>query len=209
VRGHLREVIVVLPGQYYDAESGTNYNFFRNYEPAIGGYQQSDPWGLFGGQISTFAYANGNPLGRVDPLGLFLYPFESPIKIYGATSYAEQEAVQNAIDQVLSTPRGQEMLAQIEGPWYEHGTPQSLYISDFGDIDSLAGEGVLFINPNANVWIQTSNGKIVATLSRMIAHELGHSLMGDHDDGKCRMNNINKNENPIMNALGQPSRISY
>ena len=58
------------PGQYYDAESGTNYNFSRNYEPAIGGYQQSDPWGLFGGQMSTYAYAGGNPLDHMDPLGL-------------------------------------------------------------------------------------------------------------------------------------------
>jgi RHS repeat-associated protein len=58
------------PGQYYDAESGTNYNFFRNYEPAIGGYQQSDPMGLFGGQISTYSYVGGDPLNRTDPLGL-------------------------------------------------------------------------------------------------------------------------------------------
>jgi len=57
------------PGQYYDAESGTNYNLFRNYEPAIGRYQQSDPLGLAGG-TSTYAYVRGNPMMRKDPSGL-------------------------------------------------------------------------------------------------------------------------------------------
>jgi RHS repeat-associated protein len=197
-----------FPGQYYDVETGLMYNGARYYDTLSGRYLQPDPMGQAAGP-SLYAYTGDDPLGHTDPLGLFLYPLERPIKIYGATSYAQEKAVQDAIDQVLSTPRGQEMLEKIEGPWYEHGTPQSLYISDYGDIDSLAGEGVLFINPNANVWIQTSNEKIVATISRMIAHELGHSLMGDHDDGKCSMNNINKNENPIMKALGQPLRTAY
>ena len=58
-----------FPGQYYDAESNLWHNGFRDYEPTLGRYMQSDPIGLVGG-TSTFGYVGGNPVGAIDPLGL-------------------------------------------------------------------------------------------------------------------------------------------
>lgn len=46
-----------------------HYNYFRDYDPAIGRYIKSDPVGLNGG-LSTFSYAYDDPLLFGDPEGL-------------------------------------------------------------------------------------------------------------------------------------------
>jgi len=57
------------PGQYADAETGLNYNYFRTYESSTGRYTQSDPAGLRGG-ISSYSYAASRSLKFIDPTGL-------------------------------------------------------------------------------------------------------------------------------------------
>ncbi|UXY11199.1 DUF6531 domain-containing protein [Kosakonia sp. ML.JS2a] len=58
-------------GQYLDRETGLHYNTFRYYDPTGGCYTQMDPIGLQGG-LNTYTYVI-DPLGWVDPLGLWTY----------------------------------------------------------------------------------------------------------------------------------------
>ncbi len=58
-----------FPGQYFDVEDGLHQNGYRDYDPSIGRYVESDPIGLEGG-INTYQYANAAPAMHKDPTGL-------------------------------------------------------------------------------------------------------------------------------------------
>jgi RHS repeat-associated protein len=68
----LAKIGLRMPGQLYDEESGAFYNYFRDYDPSLGRFIQSDPIGLQGG-LNTYAYVGSNPLMYTDPLGLAWY----------------------------------------------------------------------------------------------------------------------------------------
>ena len=56
-------------GQRFDSETGLYYYKARHYSPALGRFLQPDPIGYAGG-MNLYEYANSEPVGRNDPLGL-------------------------------------------------------------------------------------------------------------------------------------------
>ncbi len=58
-----------LPGQQYDAETKTHYNYFRDYEPGTGRYLESDPIGVLGG-LTTYDFVRARVNSFIDPSGL-------------------------------------------------------------------------------------------------------------------------------------------
>jgi RHS repeat-associated protein len=62
-------ILQVLACQLVNFETGTHYNYFRDYDPSVGRYVESDPIGLKGG-LNTYAYVKASPIRFSDPRGL-------------------------------------------------------------------------------------------------------------------------------------------
>ena len=97
----------MLPGQYYDQETGLHYNYFRYYDPTTGRYITSDPIGLAGG-LNTYVYVDNNPLYWIDPFGLAGRCATWECAVYGGTlpentnapSIADLDAATKAIESI-------------------------------------------------------------------------------------------------------------
>lgn len=58
-----------FPGQVSDRETNLYYNYFRDYDPNLGRYLESDPIGLAGG-MNSYLYAEAAPTSTIDIWGL-------------------------------------------------------------------------------------------------------------------------------------------
>jgi RHS repeat-associated protein len=110
-----------LPGQYFDKETNLLYNYYRDYDPGIGRYSESDPIALRGG-INTYAYVKADPLRQVDVLGLVTA---------GEASHLGGEAVKALADEILErlgnpSMAGQDAAAELCG-LYQGRKPPNLW----------------------------------------------------------------------------------
>ena len=96
----MKNRIEILPGQYFDDETGLHYNWHRTYSSTIGRYLTPDPLNLSHIQIAKksekisntllsnvllyqhgllnpltqnhYAYVSNNPNNNIDPMGLWM-----------------------------------------------------------------------------------------------------------------------------------------
>jgi len=141
-----------------------------------------------------------NPINSLDSLG------QLPIHLSNSFTPEQQTRVNKIIGNIRMTERGAKILSEIEkgdrrlviapdwknNPFYRH---------------DKSGNGTIFFNPYAtiNIDVEYKNGKTGktnASAERILAHELGHAY-GTGDEGPGSLDNVNENENPIMEALGE------
>ena len=117
----------------------------------------------------------------------------SVITYHGFTP-VEVQKIKHLIKVINTTKRGHELVSKALKSSHNYKIIKGNVKQAAGD--SVTG-GVLF-NLNFSATINTEDGLALATPIRVLAHELGHAVGGQLDDGPGAMNNVNANENPIM-----------
>jgi RHS repeat-associated protein len=193
-----------FPGQRFDAASGLNQNYFREYEAATGRYEQADPIGLRGG-YSIFSYVKSSPLTSVDNDGL-------KVKVVTSDPVAARELM-NAYARLNKSKRAREINRKLEESCdvYEiRPIDKDAFYCPPGATDAICQGRMrtVYVDPYNFLKLPTTQGMQPAPLEVVLGHELGHAN-GELDDGVNRMNNVIINENPIRKELGFPNRTSY
>jgi len=135
---------------------------------------------------------------------------EVPFRIKGGTIDQQLLGEMN-FKTIFATQPGYEMLTVLESRTDFMGNIKEFTL-DYrypNRSDAKYFGNTLKIDPNYVQMMDTTAGRIRATLIRLMAHELGHAVYGYRDDGPGRMRNVLKSENPIMRALKMPERLNY
>jgi RHS repeat-associated protein len=212
-------------GQQFDPFANTYHYKARTYSPAIGRFLQPDPSGFTDGP-NLYVYVGNDPLDKIDPTGMQSVrdildrkrveatardgvdsrtglPVEGTRVTGGSAS--DRAQLNQASGRVFSTDRGRQFLGKIE----DRGKPVDVKVNSKGIQNSIRGTTRVNIDPNNRPEVQTTQGPQTMSNEALIAHEVGHNVMGARDQGPNRMDNVRQNENPVRRALGEPERTKY
>ncbi len=121
--GSMPTVNLRYPGQYFDSESNSYYNWHRYYDPNNGRYISSDAIGLEGG-LNTFVYALSNALVHYDINGLKVYEcwigLHPTIKIESETDCDSKTDISGQWG--FAPSEGNIGIRIVKGVWWQDGT---------------------------------------------------------------------------------------
>ena len=113
--------------------SRSHYNYFRDYDPGIGRYVESDPIGLLLGGINTCVYTYNNPLKYLDPKG-------TDVRVYNGSQVS---GLHQGIS--VDTPNGPYQVSFGMNQGGSLGTSQSASSAD--PAPNGTGNGVVYEDP--------------------------------------------------------------
>lgn len=166
------------PGQYYDGEVNSFYNYHRDYDPNVGRYRQSDPIGLRGG-LNTYGYVQANPLKLIDPSGLLSIHSSCNNCEYRSDFVKIIKGWCDTVQHIVTDPKLASCIkkrcekAEIRCDWGRNCSP--------GD---LGYNQVTLGFRSRNIYICAKNITNPNSLGAIAVHEWAHSCGWEHGDGK-------------------------
>ncbi len=175
-----------FPGQYYDAETGLNYNMHRYYSPKQGRYLITDPikrYNRYPQPYNTYAYAVNNPVKSKDPFGLAGVTNNMPYPVWASGSPGPGQGYPGTPQIPFQILPGQTV--NWEHPYTDPDTKQVVtdvdLVNPSGEMvrdlnhpnqspDKIMGNSVIpqyDINPNPN-WNAKCNGETTLNRSQTV-----------------------------------------
>jgi RHS repeat-associated protein len=164
-----------FPGQYYDAETAKHYNYFRDYDPAIGRYIQSDPIGLRGGR-NTYIYVRNKPLAKIDPRGLFTMDPACKNCKYSNDIESDGNRWCDTVQNIVTSPS---LAACIK----KKCASAKIICSDPGGWCAQPSRMAYAWEGGADIYLCPGNWSTGLGAGAMIVHEFAHTCYWDHGFG--------------------------